>query len=52
MCEFTIYNADDGLERRGPEQISTHNINVDGAMHFIYSYKYNTNSAEDSSDMN
>ena len=26
--------------------------NVDGAMHFIYSHKYNTNSAEDSSDMN
>ena len=25
---------------------------VDGAMHFIYSNKYNTNSAEDSSDMN
>ena len=25
---------------------------VDGAMHFIYSHKYNTNSAEDSSDMN
>ena len=25
--------------------------NVDGAMHFIYSYKYNINSAEDSSDM-
>ena len=22
--------------------------NVDGAMHFIYSHKYNTNSAEDS----
>ena len=27
-------------------------INIDGAMHFIYSHKYNTNSAEDSSDMN
>ena len=27
-------------------------FNVDGAMHFIYSHKYNTNSAEDSSDMN
>ena len=27
-------------------------LNVDGAMHFIYSHKYNTNSAEDSSDMN
>ena len=27
-------------------------LNVDGAMHFIYSYKYNTISAEDSSDMN
>ena len=26
--------------------------NVDGAMHFIYSHKYNTNLAEDSSDMN
>ena len=26
--------------------------NVDGAMHFIYSHKYNINSAEDSSDMN
>ena len=26
--------------------------NVDGAMHFIYSHRYNTNSAEDSSDMN
>ena len=26
--------------------------NVDCAMHFIYSHKYNTNSAEDSSDMN
>ena len=26
--------------------------NVDGARHFIYSHKYNTNSAEDSSDMN
>ena len=26
--------------------------NVDDAMHFIYSHKYNTNSAEDSSDMN
>ena len=26
--------------------------NVDGAMHFIYSHKYNTNSAEDSIDMN
>ena len=26
--------------------------NVDGAMHFIYSHKYNTNSAEDLSDMN
>ena len=26
--------------------------NVDGTMHFIYSHKYNTNSAEDSSDMN
>ena len=26
--------------------------NVDGAMHFFYSHKYNTNSAEDSSDMN
>ena len=26
--------------------------NVDGAMHFIYSHKYYTNSAEDSSDMN
>ena len=26
--------------------------NIDGAMHFIYSHKYNTNSAEDSSDMN
>ena len=26
--------------------------NVDGAMHFIYSHKYNTISAEDSSDMN
>ena len=25
---------------------------VDGAMHFIYSHKYNTNSAEDLSDMN
>ena len=24
---------------------------VDGAMHFIYSHKYNTKSAEDSSDM-
>ena len=27
-------------------------LNVDGAMHIIYSHKYNTNSAEDSSDMN
>ena len=27
-------------------------LNTDGAMHFIYSHKYNTNSAEDSSDMN
>ena len=26
--------------------------NVDGAVHFIYSHKYNTNSAEDSSHMN
>ena len=26
--------------------------NVDGAMHYIYSHKYNTNSAEDSSDVN
>ena len=26
--------------------------NVDGAMHFIYAHKYNTNSAEDSSGMN
>ena len=26
--------------------------NVVGAMHFIYSHKYDTNSAEDSSDMN
>ena len=26
--------------------------NVDGAMHFIYSHKYISNSAEDSSDMN
>ena len=26
--------------------------NVDGAMHFVYSHKYNTISAEDSSDMN
>ena len=27
-------------------------VYVDGAMHFIYSHKYNTNAAEDSSDMN
>ena len=27
-------------------------IDTDGAMHFIYAHKYNTNSAEDSSDMN
>ena len=27
-------------------------LNVDAAIHFIYSHKYNTNSAEDSSDMN
>ena len=27
-------------------------LNVDGAMHFIYSYKYNINSAEDLFDMN
>ena len=27
-------------------------LNVDGAMHFIYSHKYTTNSAEDSSDIN
>ena len=27
-------------------------LNVDGAMHFIYSYKYNINSAEDLLDMN
>ena len=27
-------------------------LNVDGAMHFIYSHKYNTNSAEYSSNMN
>ena len=27
-------------------------LNVDGAMRFIYSHKYNTNLAEDSSDMN
>ena len=33
-----------------PELLS--NKNVDGAMHFVYSHKYNTNSAEDSSDMN
>ena len=26
-------------------------LNVDGAMDFIYSHKYNTNSAEDSSDI-
>ena len=26
--------------------------NVDGAMHFIYLHKYDTNSAEDSCDMN
>ena len=26
--------------------------NVDGAMHFIYSHKYISNSAEDSTDMN
>ena len=26
--------------------------NVDVAIRFIYSHKYNTNSAEDSSDMN
>ena len=25
--------------------------NVDDAMHFIYSHKYNTNSSEDSSDI-
>ena len=25
---------------------------ADGAMHLIYSHRYNTNSAEDSSDMN
>ena len=32
---------------------SINNIkNVDGAMHFIYAHKYNTNSAEDSSDIN
>ena len=28
------------------------NDDVDGAMHFIYSHKYNTISTEDSSDMN
>ena len=34
-------------------QINIHIVlNVDGAMHFIYSHKYNTISAEDSSDMN
>ena len=27
-------------------------FNVDSAMHFIYSHKYNTSSAVDSSDMN
>ena len=27
-------------------------FNVDYAMHFIHLYKFNTNSAEDSSDMN
>ena len=27
-------------------------LNVDGAIHFIYSHKYYTNSAEDSSDIN
>ena len=32
-------------------QYTTHK-NVDDAMHSIYSHKYNTNSAEDSSDMN
>ena len=26
--------------------------NVDGAMHFIYSHKHDSNSAKDSSDMN
>ena len=33
------------------ENIMFHS-NVDGAMHFIYLHKYNTNLAEDSSDMN
>ena len=27
-------------------------LNFDGAMHFIYSYQYNTNSVEDLSDIN
>ena len=27
-------------------------LDVDGTTHFMYSHKYNTNSAEDSSDMN
>ena len=29
-----------------------HFYNIDGAMHFIYAHKYNTNSTEDSSHMN
>ena len=33
--------------------VSKFNIkHVDGAMHFMYSHKYNINSAEDSSDKN
>ena len=38
-CRQTIYNQNFFF------------LNVDGAMHFIYSHKYNTNSAEDSSDI-
>ena len=38
--------------RLGDLHHTTFNKNVDGAMHFIYSHKYNTNSAEDSFDMN
>ena len=37
---------------RNIQQLAYNFKNVDGVMHFIYSHKYNTISAEDSSDMN
>ena len=40
------------LSKKLEKTCSSFFLNDDGAMHFIYSHKYDTNSAEDSSDMN